>query len=91
MSDTGVQIDQMSGDEELLEFVLFADEVSAQRPVYWPAIPNLHVAFLKGEGPEAVGRKVLPLVARAGGRIVARVAAVVESGTSTTGRSRLGT
>jgi hypothetical protein len=46
--------------------------------VYWPAIPDLHIPFLKGEGPEAAGRKVLPLVARSGGRVVARVAAVVD-------------
>jgi hypothetical protein len=76
MSGTGVQIDQVSDDEELLEFVLFADEVNAKRPVYWPAIPGLQIPSLKGEWPEAVGRKVLPLVARSGGRIVARVAAV---------------
>ncbi|HEV8065901.1 MAG TPA: hypothetical protein VGP46_13750, partial [Acidimicrobiales bacterium] len=78
MSATGVQIDQVTGDEELLDFVLFADEVNASRPAYWPAMPDLNLPFLKGEGPEAAGRKVLPLVARSGGRIVARTAAVVD-------------
>jgi hypothetical protein len=47
MSGTGVQIDQVSDDEELLEFVLFADEVNAKRPVYWPAIPGLQIPSLK--------------------------------------------
>ncbi|MGA2210838.1 MAG: hypothetical protein ABSH30_14500 [Acidimicrobiales bacterium] len=78
MSATGVQIDHVTGDEALLEFVLFADAANAGRPVYWPAIPDLHIPFLKGEGPEAAGRKVLPLVARSGGRVVARVAAVID-------------
>jgi hypothetical protein len=73
-----VQVDEVSGDDSLTEFCLFADEVNAQRSVYWPAIPDMQLPLLKGEGPASAGRRCLPLVARANGRIVARAAAVVD-------------
>ncbi len=61
-----------------MEFCLFADQVNAQRPAYWPAIPDMQLPLLKGEGPVAVGRVALPLVARSEGRIVARAAAIID-------------
>lgn len=73
-----MSIDQISGEEGLHEFCLFADEVNASRAVYWPAIPEMQLPLLKGEGPEAQGRRALPLVARSEGRIVARATAVVD-------------
>lgn len=78
MTATGVQIEQVTGDEQLLEFATFADAVNAKRSAYWPAMTDMQVPFLKGEGSEAAGRKVLALVARSGGRVVARVAAVMD-------------
>ena len=73
-----MSVDEARGDEQLKEFCLFADQVNANRPAYWPAIPDMQLPLLNGEGPVAVGRLVLPLVARSAGRIVARAAAIVD-------------
>jgi len=78
MTGPNLRIDEARGDEELLEFCRFADEVNAERAIYWPTVPDMELPLLRGEGPVAVGRRALPLVARRGGRIVARAAAVVD-------------
>lgn len=78
MNRAGVSIDEIRGEEQLREFCLFADQVNAGRSAYWPAIPDMQLPLLQAEGPVAVGRLVLPLVARVEGRIVARAAAVVD-------------
>jgi hypothetical protein len=78
MSGSEVTIDQAEGEAQLSEFCLFADEVNASRPAHWPVIPDMQLPLLKGEGPGAVGRTALALVARSSGRIVARAAAVVD-------------
>jgi hypothetical protein len=75
---TGVRIDEVSGNDDLLEFCLFADRVNAGRSAYWPAIPDLQLPLLKGDGPAAIGRQTLPLVARIRGSAVARAVAVVD-------------
>jgi len=68
----------VAGDDELAEFCLFADRVNGPRPAYWPAMPDLQLPLLKGEGPVSVGRRSKPLVARSAGEIVARAVAVVD-------------
>jgi RimJ/RimL family protein N-acetyltransferase len=73
-----VQIEEVSGEGELTEFCLFADRINAAHSVYWPAIPDLQLPLLLGRGPVAVGRRTKALVARSGGDVVARVAAVVD-------------
>ena len=78
MEASSTSIDEVSGDEELTNFCLFADEVNSGRSAYWPAMPDMQLPLLRNEGPEAVGRRALPLVARSGSRIVARAAAVVD-------------
>jgi hypothetical protein len=85
-----VMIEEVSGDRELREFCLFADQVNRQRSAYWPTIPERHLPLLKGEGPASVGRQVLPLVARAGETIVARLAAVVDQRYITHWQEQLG-
>jgi hypothetical protein len=72
-----VAIEEPKGEDELGDFVAFADTVHAIRSAYWPALPLL-LPLLRGEGPSAVDRKVRPLVAREDGRIVAKAAAVVD-------------
>ena len=78
MGSPAVQIEEVSGEDELTEFCLFADRVNAARSVYWPAIPSLQLPLLLGQGPIAVGRRTKALVARSGDEIVARLAAVVD-------------
>ncbi len=73
-----ITIEQPETKEELTEFLLFADEVSACRSAHWRVIVPMQLPLLMGEGPSAEGRTVLPLVARKEGRIVARAAAVVD-------------
>ena len=73
-----ITIDRPSSEADFAEFCAFADQVNAARSVYWPAMPDMQLPLLKGEGPAAEGRSVLPLVAREHGAIAARVAAVVD-------------
>ena len=48
VDSSGVSIDEVSGDEQLTEFCLFADQVNAERSAYWPAIPEMQLPLLKG-------------------------------------------
>src|SRR5437660_2125259 len=73
-----ITIERPGTEAELTEFCTFADEVNASRAAYWPAMPDMQLPLLKGEGPSAEGRTALPLVVRDDGRIVARAAAVVD-------------
>ena len=73
-----INIERPTTGIELTDFCTFADEVNATRTAYWPALPDMQLPFLKGEGPSSEGRQVLPLVARHNDRTVARVAAVVD-------------
>jgi hypothetical protein len=78
MGNEQLTIEQPRSNEELKEFSSFADDVYAERAAHWPAIAELELPLLKGEGPGAEGRTALPLVARYDGQIVARGAAVVD-------------
>ncbi len=61
------------------EFVRFHDRVHAGRGAFWPAFLALETPFVAGTGPVAADRLVRPFVARAGGEIVARVLAVIDT------------
>src|SRR5438094_132029 len=78
------------GTAPLTEFVLFHDRVYASRPARWSAFLPLDLPILAGESPFVEGRRVRPFVARAGGEIVARAAAVVDSRYNRHWRERLG-
>jgi hypothetical protein len=64
--------------DEYTEFLVFFDEVYAERAVRWPAFVSFQLPLLTGESPFATHRRVRPFVARRDGRIVARVLAVVD-------------
>ena len=44
-------IGRAASDDELTEFLLFANEVYAQRPAHWVTTPGDLVPLLKGEAP----------------------------------------
>jgi hypothetical protein len=73
-----VTIERAESDDELAEFWLFANEVYAQRAAHWRTTSNDVSPLLKGEGPGAAGRTTSALVARSGGRVIARAAALVD-------------
>ena len=73
-----VTIERAESDDELAEFWLFANEVYAQRAAHWRTTANDVSPLLKGEGPGAAGRTTSALVARSGGRVIARAAALVD-------------
>jgi hypothetical protein len=73
-----ISIEVPDGKDALTEFVLFRDRVYESRSARWPALVDLELPALLGEGPFAEGRAVHPLVARDGGEIVARAAAMVD-------------
>ena len=66
------------GAEALAEFLRFQDEVYGDRGARWPAFVPFQLALLTGESPFAQDRRMRPLVAREGGRIVARALAVID-------------
>jgi GNAT superfamily N-acetyltransferase len=85
-----IRIEIPEGGDALTEFVLFHDRVYASCPARWSAFVPLELPILAGQSPFVEGRRVRPFVARAGGEIVARVAAVVDSRYNRHWRERLG-
>jgi hypothetical protein len=71
-------IEAPEGEEALTEFILFRDRVYEDRGARWPTLTPLELPTLMGESPFAEGRTFRPLVARDGGEIVARGAALVD-------------
>jgi hypothetical protein len=71
-------IEAPEGEEALTEFILFRDRVYEGRGARWPTLTPVELPTLTGESPFAEGRTFRPLVAREGGEIVARGAALVD-------------
>jgi GNAT superfamily N-acetyltransferase len=74
----GVSIETPEGTEALTEFVRFYDEVYTPRAIRWPALVPFQLSVLRNRSPFAQGRTMKPFLARADGKIVARVLAVVD-------------
>lgn len=60
------------------EFSRFRDRVYASRPARWPTPVPLEVGIMSGESPFNEDRKIRPFLVREGGRILARVLAVMD-------------
>jgi GNAT superfamily N-acetyltransferase len=73
-----ITVEVPEGRDALIEFILFRDRVYENRRARWPALIDLELPSLMGEGPFAEARTLHPLVARDGGEIVARAAALVD-------------
>ena len=73
-----IEIEELSGENALTEFVQFYDRVYEQRPIRWAAMQALELPMLLGTSPFADGRTIRPLVARERGEIVARCVAAVD-------------
>jgi hypothetical protein len=73
-----ITIEVPEGKDALTEFVLFRDRVYESRNARWPALVDLELPALLGEGPFAEGRTVYPVAARENDEIVARAAAMVD-------------
>ncbi len=78
MGTQQVTLGQAETDDDLIEFWLFANEVYAGRAAHWLTTPDDLNPLLKGQGPTSAGRSTSAFVARSGGRIVARAAALVD-------------
>ncbi|MGH7780018.1 MAG: GNAT family N-acetyltransferase [Candidatus Binataceae bacterium] len=64
----------------LSEFVTFADKVRPELEARWPAPAQLQLPMLMGFSAFMTGKPLRAFVAREGGEIVARVAAVLDPG-----------
>ena len=73
-----ITIEVPQGEQALREFVLFHDRVYSSRSAHWPAVLELQLPMLTGESPFAAERQIRPFVARSGGEVAARAAAVVD-------------
>ncbi|MEW6270417.1 MAG: GNAT family N-acetyltransferase [Thermodesulfobacteriota bacterium] len=73
-----IRVEIPQGDDALAEFVLFHDRVYASRGARWQAMLPFQLPILLGTSPFNVGRTLRPFVARAGGDVVVRAAALVD-------------
>ncbi|HEY8517050.1 MAG TPA: GNAT family N-acetyltransferase [Candidatus Binatia bacterium] len=73
-----IGIETPQGEDALTEFLLFHDRVYETRGARWQAIVPFQLPILLGTSPFNVGRTYRPFVARVGGEIVARAAAVLD-------------
>src|SRR5437867_655768 len=85
-----ITIETPQGTDALTEFVLFQDAVYAERSARWPALPPLQLPMLAGESPFTAGRTLHPLLARDGGRILARALALLDGRYNRHWNERLG-
>jgi hypothetical protein len=72
-----LRIETPEGEEALLEFLRFHDQVYAGRGAAWRAFIPFQLPLLSGTGPFARDRTIRPFVAREDGVIVARAVAAV--------------
>ena len=74
-----IAIDTPHGVDALTQFILFHDEVYQRtRTVRWSAVVPFQLPMLLGDSPFCEDRTLRPFAAREGGRMVARVVAVVD-------------
>jgi hypothetical protein len=73
-----IQIEMPADEKALTEFVRFHDRVYEYRAARWPAASRRHLHILMGAPPYGEGREIQAFVAREGGAIVARAAAVID-------------
>ena len=73
-----IDIQELSGEKELTEFIDFYDRVNEQRAIRWQSMVALDLPMLLGQSPFSEGRTLRPLVAREDGEIVARCVAAVD-------------
>jgi GNAT superfamily N-acetyltransferase len=73
-----ITIETPEGKDACTEFVLFHDDVYQYRTARWTALLPFQLPVLTGESPFARDRTLRPFLARDGGRIVARVLALID-------------
>ncbi len=73
-----IEIEELTGEAQLREFVQFYDRVYESRPIRWQAMEGMELPTLMGTSPFAEGRTTRALVARHDGEIVARCLAAVD-------------
>ena len=73
-----MQIEMPSDAAALEEFVRFHDRVYEYRAARWPASPRRQLHILTGKPPYDSGRDIQCFLARDGGNLVARAAAVID-------------
>lgn len=85
-----VRIETPEGRDALTEFLLFHDQVYANRSAAWGVYIPLQLPILTGESPFARDRTMRPFLAREDGKVVARVVAVVDKRYNRHWNERLG-
>src|SRR5215468_1850146 len=85
-----IKIETPRSLQALTEFVQFYDQVYDYCDARWPTPVEFHMSVLTDESPFARGRKFRPLLARTGGRVVARAVAVVDDHYNRHWQERLG-
>ena len=73
-----IQIETPADEKALAEFVRFHDRVYEYRAVRWSASQHFQLHILMGAPPHGAGREIKSFVAREGGAIVARAAAIID-------------
>ncbi|HLH75197.1 MAG TPA: hypothetical protein VKV28_00190 [Candidatus Binataceae bacterium] len=90
MDDESIKIQPVSGREGLAEFASLPFQIYQGQAAWWPPDLDNEVELLGGRAPITAYLEMLPLVARRGGRLVARVTAVVNHRYNEHWRERVG-
>jgi hypothetical protein len=85
-----VKIETPRSKDAFAEFSQFRDRVYESRSARWPTSVQLETAVMSGESPFNEDRTIRPFLARDGGRILARVLAVMDARYSRHWNERLG-
>jgi hypothetical protein len=84
------KIEQAVEPDALTEFIEFHERVYQYRAAHWPGLVAVQYPIVAGEGPFAAERNIRSFVARDGGNIVARVAAMIDQSYQRHWNERLG-
>lgn len=85
-----MRIESPQSKEALTEFSQFRDRVYQARPSKWPTPVRLEMEVMSGESPFNEDRVVRPFLVRDGGRILARILAVMDARYNRHWNERLG-
>lgn len=77
MRGDGISIERVTSRDAMSEFAGLPFQVYGEREAWWPPDVQNEIDLLSGRAPIAAHLDMMPFVARRGGRLAARVTAVV--------------
>jgi hypothetical protein len=79
MRGDDISIEEVRTREAMTEFAMFPFQIYGERDAWWPPDVQNEIDLIAGRAPIASHLELMPFVARRGGKLAARVTAVVNS------------